>query len=232
MSNERLHPPKTEKSLERIGGSIRANLLPHRVLEFRRARRAKGQALTAVVLAVVVVAAGVAATTLLRIAAESRLAFATATNIELLAEQRTYSDVASVLAEIDDIGGQLAALLRDDVSTSDLIDAIRGVATDGVLVSSVALDLLRGPGDVDAVGVAGSLDDSGLDHLGTLELTGTAPDQRTIAAFVDRLDDLDGITVPYLVSARASTAGNGVEYTIEATITGDLRTDRFGEAGQ
>jgi hypothetical protein len=177
--------------------------------------------------AVLVVGLGVAATTFARVTAEGRLEAANATNAQLIAEQRTHSDVSSVLSESAGIDDELAQLLADDISPTEVVQALRGAATDGVLVSSVSLDLAGAP-DAAATG-SSTLDDSGVDHLGSFDLTGTAPDQRTMAAYVDKLAAIKGVVVPYLVSARQSTTGAGIEFTLKGTLTADLRTARFAE---
>jgi hypothetical protein len=178
--------------------------------------------------AVLVVGLGAAATTLARIGAESRLESATSTNTQLIAQQRTHSDVSSILGETAGVDDQLSTLLADDVSASTVVESLRGAATDGVVVSSVALDL-SGVTDA-AAGGSSTLDDSGVAHLGSFDLTGTAPDQRTAAAYVDKLAALKGVVVPYLVSTRVSTTGPGIEFTLKGTLTAALRTDRFAES--
>ena len=69
------------------------------------------------------------------------------------------------------------------------------------------------------------LNDSGKTVVGTLTITGTSHDKRLLAAFVDRLGSVRGVTVP-LPASVTGRAGN-LTYSINALITADALGGRF-----
>jgi Tfp pilus assembly protein PilN len=174
----------------------------------------------------VLVGVGFLTVALTNSAASERLRFAQSMNDSLVAEQRSYSEVSSILSEISGAQTQLEVLLADDVSPAALAKALREAAPGGVAVTSLTLSAPGASADGGITGAAsGNLDDSGLVQLGRIDITGTAPDQATIADYLDNLAGLSGVTVPYVVSVR--TVENTTQFTAQATITSDARTLRF-----
>lgn len=210
--------------------AVRVNLLPPQVAERRRADTIRTLSLFAVVLATVLVATGFVTVLLINNAAAARLDVVQDRNDTLLAEQRSYSEVSGILGEIATAQTQLTALLADDVSPAAVTRAIRDAAPPGLAVTSITLTV-PGVGTEGAAGAAsGALDDSGLEQLGRADITGSAPDQVAIAAYLAALGEADGFAVPYVVSVRSI---EGVtEFTAQVTITSDARTLRFAEEGE
>jgi hypothetical protein len=53
--------------------------------------------------------------------------------------------------------------------------------------------------------------------VGTLTVTGTAADKRSVAAFADSLSTVPGLTAPLISNVQGDT--HGVNYTINLVIT-------------
>ena len=210
--------------------SVRANLLPESILQLKAAQRTKNNALVAVVAGVAVVLVGFAGALVATATAQGELDRVQATNADLSATQRSFSDVSAVLNDIDGIQSQLDRLFVNDVTSGALVASLRDVIPDGVTLSSlnvVLADGNAGAGDEANLGASGAvLDDSGLPIIGSLDFTGTAPDTVGLASLIDNIGALPGMTVPYIVSIRNKDTG-GIEFTAQASVTDDLTSDRF-----
>jgi Tfp pilus assembly protein PilN len=171
---------------------------------------------------------GVAALTvvLLNTADQGRLQVAQTTNDALTAEQRSYSEVAGIINEISGAQAQLEVLLADDVSPSVFARQLREAAPAGVSVTGLTFTVPGTSTDGTVAGASSSaLDDSGLTQLGRIDITGTATDQAAIAAYLQAMVGIEGMTVPYLVSSR--TVDGSTEFTAQATLTSEARSGRF-----
>jgi hypothetical protein len=69
------------------------------------------------------------------------------------------------------------------------------------------------------------LNDTGKTVVGTLTITGTSHDKRSLAAFVDRLGSVRGMTVP--VPASITAEQSPLTYSVSALITADALGGRF-----
>jgi len=212
--------------------AVRANLLPPSILQSKTAKRTRRSSLVAMAAGVLLVAGGYVAAVLVTSSAQSQLDLAQSVNSDLLAEQRALSEAAGVLGDISGIEVQLERMFTDDVSLSSFLTGLRAAVPARVEVSSANIAV---PGATDESGTstvggsAGGLDDSGRAHLGSIDLTGSAPDAKTVEAFVARLAEVPGITVPYVVAVREGQGGEGVDFTAQATITDAVRSERFAQ---
>ncbi|MCU1407294.1 MAG: Fimbrial assembly protein PilN [Glaciihabitans sp.] len=174
---------------------------------------------------------GLAVTIYLTGAAQGQLDQADNANTQLVATQRTFSTASSVLSDMDGIDSQLNRLFVDDVAVGPFVATLRATAPEGATFSSVNLTILgadeSGAASSTVGGSAASLDDSGLAIIGSLDFTGNAPNEKTIAALIDSVTDVPGLTVPYIVSIRGNSTTGGYDFTAQATVTEALRSERF-----
>ena len=78
------------------------------------------------------------------------------------------------------------------------------------------------PGTVATVApVAGSAP-----SIGSFTISGTAPDKNTIAAFVDALSTVKGVSSPYVSSAQTGT-GARLQFSLQLQITSAALSGRF-----
>lgn len=209
---------------------MRANLLPESILQLKAAQKTKNHALVAVLAGVAVVLVGFAGALVSTAAAQGDLDTVQATNADLSATQRSYSNVSAVLNDIDGIQSQLERIFANDITAGAFVTTLRNAIPEGVTLSSINTVLADGnttASDTTNLGASGAvLDDSGLPVIGSIDFTGSAADAAGIAVLIDNLGELQGVTVPYIVSIRNKDTG-GVEFTAQASITDALTSDRF-----
>ena len=212
---------------------MRVNLLPDSILQAKSTKRTRNIALIAIAAGAAVVVCGYGGMLLATTAAQGELDTVQRTNTELLAQQRSFSDASGVLSDISGVQTQLGRMLGDDVAAGPFLTALRAAVPAGVTLSSATATVPGTSTDTgrEAIGGAASaLDDSGLEQIGRLDLTGTAPNRAAVAAFIERLAAVTGVTVPYIV-AENNGIDSTVDFTAQATLTSDLRTGRFGATG-
>jgi Tfp pilus assembly protein PilN len=209
---------------------VRANLLPESILQLKAAQKTKSYALIAIVGGVAVVLVGLAATFVSIGAAQAQLDAAQTTSAELAATQRSYSDVSGVLSDIDGIESQLERIFVNDITPGTFLTGLRAIVPEGVTISSVNAtfadaSVVAGAGD--SVGASSAtLDDSGQLIIGSLDFTGSAPDESGVATLITNVGNIEGLTVPYIVSIRDRATG-GVEFTAQASVTSTSISGRF-----
>ena len=210
--------------------TISARLLPDEVVAVRRARRTRGWVLVIVVLVAALLAAWYASALREKSAADDDLR---GIAIEAAALQRSqnkdYADVVKVQSDTTTIDKQLTTLMADDLPWATLLDTVTTTGTAaGVEVAGINGSLTAaGPN-----GTASSKADatelpstSGAATIGTMTVTGTAPDKASVAKFVDRLGTLATVANPFLTSATESKAG--VDFSLRLDITGAALCGRF-----
>ena len=223
-----LHARAGGKEASRRMGTIptaRVNLMPPEVQVGRRIRRIKRRIIVAVVMIVVASAAGLGWFKLDASEAGSGLAAEQAAVAALRAEQQTYADLLRVDLVAKEIDKSLTSVMGDDVLWDQCLVALSESTPAGVTITGVTVALNditdAAAGDV-PVG-SGSLDGSGEEHLGSLTITGLAPSHAVVAAWSDSLTDVPGFLVPYVVLEGVV----GIEFTIEVTLSSEIRSLRY-----
>lgn len=210
--------------------TISARLLPEEIVAARRARRTRNWVLVILVLVVALLAGWY-----LRAVDEKNDADE---ELQVLAIQVTdlqrslnkdYADVVDVRSQTTTLDKQLKTVMADDLPWAVLLDTlIRAAAAEDVQLTGISGSLT--PDAAAATSGTGTAlpSTSGATTIGTLTLTGTAPDKRSVAAFVVRLGTLRTLANPYLTSA--TEADNGVQYSLQVDITDASRCGRFTTA--
>jgi Tfp pilus assembly protein PilN len=148
------------------------------------------------------------------------------------AQQQKYAELPRIQVTTQNIDSTLEAVMVNDVAWDRYLDALTASVPDGVVLTtlSVALDDIvpnSGPGGAGDV-TTGSLDTSGQQHIGTLTVSGHAPDHETVAGWATALKEIDGFLVPYVLGSREVVGGLGqIEFTIQVTVGADVRTHRY-----
>jgi hypothetical protein len=229
MASTTLMPLDPALSPQRVSRvlTISANLLPDEIVAGRRARRTRAWVL--VLLMLVVAGLGgwyVLAERDLR-AANDELATVSGEVTELQRRQTDYTPVVDVQAETTAITKQLGTLLADDLSWATLTDTLRDTGSAaGVTVTGMS-GALNGteagaPGAVSLPGASGSR------TVGTVTVTGSAPDKPTVAKYVDSLSGLTLVANPYLTSV--AEADGKVQFTLTVDIASQALCGRFTTA--
>ncbi|HKC29244.1 MAG TPA: hypothetical protein VKB75_14620, partial [Jatrophihabitans sp.] len=122
--------------------------------------------------------------------------------------------------QITSVQTQLHTMMSRDLQWKTMLVALRATEPAGVTLTAVT-------GTVTPGGTTASV--AGLPlGVGTITLTGNAPDKRTVAAYADRLAGVKGLSSPLISSVQAST--HPVTFIISAVLTSDAFGGRYSPA--
>jgi len=202
---------------------IRANLLPDEIRAGRNARRTK-VVLIGAVLAVIALLAGWYLYAVEQVsAADKNLATATKQVRKAQDDKKKYSGAQVIIDDRDAVTADLKSLLADDLPWATTMDRLRADAK----ATGVFIDVISGTVIKDAgAGKAGA---AATRPVATLAITGTGPDKKHLAAFLDKLAAHPGVTDPYLNTA-AQADSTGLTYALTAKITSAALCGRFTTA--
>jgi hypothetical protein len=215
-----LDPAASSQQISRVL-SIRANLLPQEIMAGRNARRMRVFVLVALVLVTALLGAWYAHALSQKKQADQDLDDVSAQVARVRASQNQYNPVVTVKTQNETIAKELKTLLASDLPWARLTDEIRDTGDKA---------------DVKVGNITGSLADASSSALAlpsatktttvvTLQISGSAPDKKTIAKYVDQLALLDDLASPYLTSATKS--GSAFAFTLNAEITSSALCGRF-----
>ncbi len=211
------------------GWAIAADLIPPEILTARRGKAVRRLVLIALAGVLLLCAAGSVLAYRHTASTSAALQDEQGQSAALRGHQQRFADVVSVQGRLGSVRAQLAALLADDVDFGSLAAQVDGARTAGVRLAQLTAVLTAGAGPGAAAPAApsslGSLDASGRAHLGTLTLTGTAASLPDVARYTDRLARIRGVVAANPVSEQRTA--DGVQFTIELTLTDALLTGRY-----
>jgi hypothetical protein len=203
--------------------SISATLLPEEVIAARRARRTRSWVIVVVILVACLLGAFYYLVRQDTRAADEELTAATAQVSDLQRAQRAYGDVVDVQNDTAMLSKQLKTAMASDLDWAALLDQLRAVGdTAGVSV----------------IGINGALQDTSASPgtalpstttavpIGSAVVTGTGPDKRAVAAYVDALAQQSVLANPYLTNV--TTTKDGVTWTLRVDIAQSALCGRFG----
>jgi Tfp pilus assembly protein PilN len=201
--------------------AIRANLLPDEVLSARQVVVVRKQVLLGLVGVLVALIAWYALSWWQTNSANSALAATQRQGESLQSQQGQYTPLVQAQGQIANLRTQLQQLMVGDMSWKTMISSVRGAAPAGVAVQSLSGTITLGTNttQLDVLNETGSL------SVGQLNITGTAPDKRTVAAYADALSKVKGLTAPLISTVQASS--RPVTFTITASITADALGGRY-----
>ncbi len=229
MASTTLMPLDPALSPQRVSRvlTISADLLPDEIVAGRRARRTRSWVLVVLVLVLAGMGGWYAlAEQELRVA-NDELAAVTDDATELQRRQNDFAPVVDVQAETTTITKQLSTLLADDLPWATLTDTLRDTgAAAGVTVDGMSGTLNdAGAGASGAVSLPSA---SGAATIGSVTVTGTAPDKPSVAKYVDSLAGLTIVANPYLTSV--AEADDEVQFSLTVDITAQALCGRFTTA--
>jgi len=216
--------------------SISADLLPEEIVAARRARRARGWVLAILVLVIALLAAWYVYAVRQKNAADEKLQVLAAQAASLRRSESTdFLDVVGVQSQITTLDKQLTTVMASDLPWAALLARLDAAAADtGVKLTQITA-LLTPAGTAGAAvapsGTSATLPSTSQDAtIGTLTLSGTAPDKPSIAAFVTTLGTLRSLANPYLTSATTNTSNGQLQYSLQVDLTDAALCGRFTTA--
>ncbi|NAZ74898.1 hypothetical protein GTQ99_05590 [Kineococcus sp. T13] len=215
---------------------VRVDLLPREVAAARGSRLLRialgaGLAVVAgVACAATLVTAGHVST------AEEALAAEQQRTLQLQQAQRAYADVPVVLAQLEDAEDVRRQVTAGDVPTYLLLDQLAArapldlaltaveVAVDAGSAAGAAASSAAGSATAPAAGAAAEVvgtDPLAVAGIGTVSVTGQTKSQAQVAAFMDAVDTVGGMTGTRLSSSTLDPTTGLITFTTTATLTDD-----------
>ncbi|MFI7598754.1 PilN domain-containing protein [Actinoplanes sp. NPDC049681] len=220
-------PAVTTQRINRVL-NISASLLPEEIVAGRRARRVRTWVIVIVIIVAGLCGAWIVAANRDKQAADEDLTAATTEVAKLQRAQDKYATVVQLRNETDLLKGQLKSTMANDLDWADLLTMLRTTGD---------------PVNIDVTGINGSVDDaeegsksssagtlpstSESDTIGSVTVTGTAPDKQAVAAYVDALAQQTKIANPYVTSV--TTSSDKVSFSLSVDITRNALCGRFGD---
>lgn len=205
---------------------IVAHLLPDEVIAARRGRKVRGRVIVILVIFAVLVGSWYALAAANATNAQNRLDDVTAEAQALQRKQSKYAEVIKVQADTTTITGHLSTLLAEDLRWSTLLGTLRSTGAG----SAIEITAVSGALSSSTAGAGATPTDrlpttSNQAIVGTLTVTGQAPDKISVARYVDELAAVKGLASPYLTSA--SEVEKKVQFSLQVDITAAALGGRF-----
>jgi Tfp pilus assembly protein PilN len=213
--------------------TISAQLLPGEIVAARRARRTRSWVLVILLLVVALLAGWYLYAARQKSDADTELqGLATEASTLQRSQNKDFADVVGVQGEIDALNKQLTTVMADDLPWSTLLDTLYTTAGKSTVTLNSITGSLTAVG-ADGARVSGSSNNSlasttGAKTIGTLTLTGIAPDKPSVAAFVVALGQLSPVANPYLTTA--TKVKEGVQFTVQLDVTDASLCGRYTTA--
>jgi hypothetical protein len=208
---------------------IRADLLPEEITASRSARRARTLLAGALVLTVAALAGWYVYAVKDREAARQDLAAVTkqVDDTRDSTKDDRYVRVTKAIDEAKTIKSQLTTAMADDLPWYTLVSELRGTGVSTVRITNVSAQL-----DTKAAGTTTGPAPA-TKTVGTVTVTGTARDKKTIATYLEALSDAHLVTNVYLTSGSGTGEGDGDKawtFSLTAEIPQSAPCGRFTTA--
>lgn len=214
-----LNPQRVHRIL-----AISADLLPEEVVAGRRSRRSRGWVAVAVLVVLVLLGFWYGAALHNVDARESELSVATRTATDLQKSENSHQKVVTTQNQTTTITKQLSEVMAGDLPWATLLNRLRSTGTDsGVAVIGITATLTQNKTAAPTDSLPST---SKAQLIGTIALSGTAPDKPTVARYVQNLGGVPGVANPYLTTATQSN-GDTWSFSITIDITSGNECGRF-----
>lgn len=202
--------------------AIWANLLPDELISARRLTALKRRLALALAALLVLLVGAYAYSAWSTSQARDDLGRAQLKAAQLQHKQSEYTPLVTAQSSAERITTSLRQLMAGDLQWTELLDVLRTSAAPGVTIQNVNATIAPAT-KTSGLGV---LNQSGKQQVGTITITGSAPDKSTLAAYVDALAAVKGLAAPFPASAIGQSGG--LSFSINVLITSDALGGRFG----
>ncbi|WP_199515999.1 PilN domain-containing protein [Nucisporomicrobium flavum] len=207
--------------------TISANLLPEEVVRARQIGRIRIWVIVFVLLVAAACGGWVAYANNRKQQADRELTEATTQVLALQRDQRKYADVVKVRSDTELLRKQLKSVMAKDLDWGTLLTLLRTTGEpEKITVTGVNGKLTTASDAAEATGALPSTSKSG--SIGQIVVTGTGPDKKAVAAYVDLLAQKPTLANPYVTNVAATEEGN-VTFSLTVDITQKALCGRFGE---
>lgn len=199
--------------------SIAANLLPEEIIAGRRAKQSRTYVIVALIVVAALCAGWFAYETHEKRVAEDELSAANETVSTLQREQRGFSETLQVKADTTQLTAQLQTVMATDLDWAAMLTTLRSAGAP----SKVTIDGVNGnmnTAEQAASATAALPGSTSGASVGTLVITGSAPDKKAVAAYADSLAKQTVLANPYVTSVATDEESGGVTFSLKAEITG------------
>jgi Tfp pilus assembly protein PilN len=209
------------------GWGIVADLTPPELLATRRLKLVRKMLFGGLIVVLVLVVAGFAWAFMQKRSASDSLSAEQARTTLLQAQQQRYSDVTRIQSALAASNSRLAGLMAKDVDLGGLITAIATDKPPGLVIGQLGANVTATTSGQSSAANAGAsmLDTSGHTHIGTITITGVATSLNDVSTYVDRLQAVKGVVVPYPSTNQLNAVG--VQFTVQLTMTDELFTHEY-----
>ena len=205
--------------------TISASLLPEETIAKRRARRARLWVAVVVLVIAGLCGAWFTVAHQQKQSAEEELEQASATVRTLQADQRKYSGSVQVKNGITTLTGQLEALMTKDLDWAALLDTLRTTGSATRIQVDGVNGRLHGAEGSETSPASTLPSTNTATSIGSLVVTGSAPDKKAVAGYVDALAKQTVVANPYVTSV--ATDEDGVTFSLTVDITQAALCGRF-----
>ena len=228
-------PPPSAPDAPMRYATIRANLLPDELIATRRVAVLKRRIAIGLAGLLVLLILGYGVSWWQTSSSHDDLAAAQRDTTTLLSKQNSFTSLVDAQNQSATIQTALRKLMVGDLSWTDMIAVLGKSASGGVLISQINGQLTAGAAAGSAQpnsGGFGVLNQTGKQSVGSITITGTAPDKNAVAAFVDKLSSVTGLAAPFpaSVSAVNDNGVGSVQYSVSVLITSDALGGRYSQS--
>ena len=227
-------PPPSAPDAPMRYATIRANLLPDELIATRRVSVLKRRIAIGLAGLLALLILGYGWSWYQTSSSQDDLTAAQRATITLLNKQKSFAPLVDAQDQSATIQTALRKLMIGDLSWTDMIAVLGKSAGGGVVISQISGQLTAGAAagapQPNSVGF-GVLNQTGKQAVGSITLTGTAPDKNAVAAFVDKLSAVPGLAAPFpaSVSAVNDNGVGSVQYSVSVLITSDALGGRYAQ---
>jgi hypothetical protein len=202
---------------------IRARLLPEEITAGRNVRRTRTSLIVAVVLVIGVLAGWYLYAVSERNAVDDEL-IAITDQVDSTRRQtrdEKYLKVTKAIEQKETIEAQLKTAMKDDVPWETVLSALRNSGVKDITINNIV-----GTVETTVAGAAPATT-SGTRTVASLTIMGEGRDKKTIAAYLDKIAGVKGVTNVYLSNATSGGESGDWTFAVNADLTSDRLCGRF-----
>jgi len=207
------------------GWGIVADLTPPELIASRRLAVLRKLLIACLSVLLVLLAVGYGYVRLQAHSAASGLADANLRTVQLRNEQNRYAPVTRVQNAIDGVETVTSKLMSSDIDMAQLLTALRQPLPASMSVSSVTLTISQAGAAAASSSGGNSLNTSGHQGIGKVQLEGDAQSVADLAGYVVSLQQVPGVVD--VVPGSDTVSGGSVTWSLTCSVTDQLISHYF-----